>query len=327
MVDGIAGTDLLATLLDHSPQTRLPPTTPDDWHPDALPGPVRLLASATAAVPRRALTAARAVVATSGHARSGVTALAVDLHGMVDFARTLRVAPASSLSGALGASRVWADASASLDDVKKIKNVFGGTVNDVVLAAVTRGFRDLILERGEDLPRRGIVTLVPASVRNDATDGQPGNQISAMLAALPVQIADPHERFTAVRGELDRLKRSGEAQAGQLLTRAAALVPPVIATVGLTLGIRLPQRVVLTVATNVPGPRGPLFLAGRRLRELYPYVPIADHVRIAVAITSYDDRLYFGVTADRDSSPDIAVLTAGIEDGIQELIRALDDAA
>jgi diacylglycerol O-acyltransferase len=80
--------------------------------------------------------------------------------------------------------------------------------------------------------------------------------------------------------------------------------------------------VVLTVATNVPGPRGTLFLAGRRLHELYPYVPIADHVRIAVAITFYESRLYIGITADRDSSSDVAVMTAGIEDEIQQLRRA-----
>jgi hypothetical protein len=85
--------------------------------------------------------------------------------------------------------------------------------------------------------------------------------------------------------------------------------------------------VVLTVATNVPGPRGPLFVAGRRLQELYPYVPIADHVRIAIAITSYEGRLYIGVTADRDSTPDIAIVAAGIEDAIRELRRAVDEAA
>jgi diacylglycerol O-acyltransferase len=159
-------------------------------------------------------------------------------------------------------------------------------------------------------------------VRTKASNGRTDNQISAMLVALPVQLADPLERFAAVRAELDRLKRSGEAQAGQFLTQAAHLIPPIVASFGLTAGFRLPQRVVLTVATNVPGPRGTLFLAGRRLRELYPYVPIADHVRIAVAITSYESRLYIGVTADRDSSSDVAVMTAGIEDEIHQLRRA-----
>ncbi|MDT4926664.1 MAG: diacylglycerol O-acyltransferase / wax synthase [Pseudonocardiales bacterium] len=324
MVDGIAGTDLLGILLDRSPQASVAAT--EGWHPQAPPGRVRLLASTTAAAPRRAFDTFRAVAAGARHPRSTAVVLAVGAHGVFDFARQLRVARASSLSGPLGRSRVWADASVSLSEVKQIKQAVGGTVNDVVLAAVTRGFRDLLLQRDEELPDHGIATLVPVSVRANGS-GRADNQISAVLAALPVRIAGPLDRLAAVRADLDRLKRSGEAQAGQLLTQAARLVPPVVASLGLTAGFRLPQRVVLTVATNVPGPRGPLFVAGRRLQELYPYVPIADHVRIAIAITSYEGRLYIGVTADRDSTPDIAIVAAGIEDAIRELRRAVDEAA
>jgi hypothetical protein len=94
-------------------------------------------------------------------------------------------------------------------------------------------------------------------------------------------------------------------------------------------GSRLPQSSVNTVTTNVPGPQRPLFLAGRRLLESFPFVPLGGNVRVGVAIFSYDGGIYFGVTGDRDSAPDIDVLCRGIEAGIAELldIGATDEGA
>jgi diacylglycerol O-acyltransferase len=85
--------------------------------------------------------------------------------------------------------------------------------------------------------------------------------------------------------------------------------------------VRVPQRSVVTVVTNVPGPTGPLYLLGHRLRELYPYVPIADRLRLGVAIASYDGTLYFGVTADRDHIQDVDMVTRSIEDELRELLK------
>jgi diacylglycerol O-acyltransferase len=86
----------------------------------------------------------------------------------------------------------------------------------------------------------------------------------------------------------------------------------------------VPHRVLTTVATNVPGPRQPAQLLGRRMLALYPYVPIADRIRIGVAVASYDGRLFFGITADRDSSADVGVLTAGMTDGLAGLVKAAE---
>jgi hypothetical protein len=130
----------------------------------------------------------------------------------------------------------------------------------------------------------------------------------------------PHGRC---RARSTRAFRGGSA--GQLLTRATGLAPPGMAAVGLTVGFRPPQRVVLAVATNVPGPQAP-FIAGRRLRELYPYVPIADNVRVAS-----HHLLRRSVVFRRYRRPRQQLghrgLTAGIEDGIRGLVRAVDAAA
>lgn len=143
-----------------------------------------------------------------------------------------------------------------------------------------------------------------------------------MIADLPVDIADPVERLAATRSQLGRLKKSGEAASGELALTLARMLPAPLYHVGLSLAFKFPQRVFATVTTNVPGPRRPMYLAGRRLREMYPYVPIAFQLRTGIAMTSYDGAMYFGITADRDSTPDLDVMVSGIEDGLRELLKA-----
>jgi len=322
MVDGIAGTDLLSAVLDHSPQPSAP--APDTWQAGTAPGRVSLLGSAVANLPRHPAGTLRQAIASARHPRSTASAVVTRVHGVLGFLELARPAPSSSLSGSLGSARCWGSAQVSLADVRTIRHGFGGTVNDVVLAAVAGGFRDLLLSREEPPERHVLRTLVPVSIRTSQQRGRYDNRISAVVAELPVQVADPVARLAAVRSEMDRLKASGQAQAGGLLTDLASYVPPVFLSAGLTGIFRVPQRSVVTVATNVPGPRTALYAAGRRLRELYPYVPIADRLRIGVAISSYEGILYFGITADRDSTPDLGVLTAGIEDGLRELVKAAE---
>ncbi|MGZ6793501.1 MAG: WS/DGAT domain-containing protein, partial [Mycobacteriales bacterium] len=237
-------------------------------------------------------------------------------------AGVLRPTAASSLTGPITTHRGWGWARASLDDVRRVRHAVGGTVNDVALCLVTGAYRDLLLQRGEEPDRHAVRTLVPVSVRvPDGRGPMLANRVSAMVAELPVDVADPLERLQAVRVELDRLKASGEAQAGELVTSAAGLVPPLLLSVGLYGGFRLPQRQLATVTTNVPGPPVPLWALGRRLRSLHPFVPIADRVRTGVAITSYDGALSFGVTVDADSTPDLGVLTGGIETALADLLE------
>jgi hypothetical protein len=163
-------------------------------------------------------------------------------------------------------------------------------------------------------------TLIPVSVRG-GTEGT-ANEVSAMIADLPVDAADPVARYQAVCAEMNRLKESGEVQIGELIAGAGGWTSPLLLSLGLKGAFRLPHRHLVTVATNVPGPRQPLYATGRRLLELYPYVPIADRMRIGVAMTSYDRVLTFGITADAASTPDLAVLTAGITEGMRELVEA-----
>jgi diacylglycerol O-acyltransferase len=165
-------------------------------------------------------------------------------------------------------------------------------------------------------------TLVPVSVRRPGERGSYNNRVSAMFAELPVSIDDPVQRLRAVRTQMEELKRSQQAVAGEVLTSLSGFAPSMLLALGMRVAFRVPQRSINTVTTNVPGPQQRLFLAGRRMLEAIPYVPLAGQVRTGVAIFSYDGALKFGVTGDYDTAPDIGVLCRGIEAGLAELVRA-----
>ena len=193
-------------------------------------------------------------------------------------------------------------------------------MNDVVLAAVTRGFRELLRDRGEALDGREITTLIPVSMRASDARGSLDNRVSAVYARLPIGIDDPVEALGAIREHLDGLKVSHEIEASAAILGIEDLAPPVIAAV-FARAIVHAQEIVQTVATNVPGPQFPLYLCGRRMLEAYPYVPIAGHIRVGVAIWSYCGDLYFGVTGDRDGAPDLDRLVLGIDLGFEDLLK------
>ncbi len=229
---------------------------------------------------------------------------------------------ATSLNGPIGPHRRWSWAEASLDDVRTIRRAFGGTVNDVVLAAITAGFRALLLTRGEDISNRVVRTLVPVSVRSESERGTFNNRVSGLIPGLPVSLAGPVERLEAISAQLSNLKESRQAVAGDALVQLAGFAPPMLMALGSRLAARFPQHGLQTVTTNVPGPQFPLYVAGRRMVFSYPYVPILGSVRTGVAIFSYCGRLFFGITGDYDSVPDIDVLRDGIEEGVRELLSA-----
>jgi WS/DGAT/MGAT family acyltransferase len=213
-----------------------------------------------------------------------------------------------------------------LSDVKAVRGALGGTVNDVVLTLVAGGMRDLLESRGEQVDDRTIRALVPVSVRTPGERGVYNNRVSAMFADLPVGLGDPVARLGVVRAQMDRLKQSKQAVAGDVLTSLSGFAPPMLLALGGRVAARSPSLGVQTGVTNVPGPQQPLNTLGRRLLESYPFVPVIGNVRISIAIFSYDGGLYFGVTGDYDSSNDIDILTAGVERAMNELLDAVPSA-
>jgi WS/DGAT/MGAT family acyltransferase len=318
MVDGVASTDLMSVLFDASRDARLPEEVP--WQPRREPSDPELLADALVG----ALTSPLTVL--QSQRLPGLPPLLTPgemLEAWRGFARSwsgLRPTP-PSLNGPIGPHRRWSWAKGSLEEVKRIKGALGGTVNDVVLAAITAGFRELLLRRGEPVDGRVVRTLVPVSVRSASERGVFNNRVSGVFPELPVGIADPVERLEDIRRQMDGLKESRQAVAGDALTQLSGFAPPMWLALGSRLATRFPQRLVQTVTTNVPGPQQPLYVRGRQMLECYPYVPLGGQIRVGIAIFSYAGNLTFGVTGDYDTMPDVKVLCDGIRAGMDELAR------
>lgn len=321
MADGISGTDLLSTVFDRSPE---PDPVPDDtWAPAPEPTAAQLAGAAVrsrARVPFREATALAEMLRDPRSTASRAWALG---RGLAGFATAALPVGGSSLSGPLQGDRLFRWTEVPLEDVAAVRSALGGTVNDVVLAAVARAFRELLLSRGEHLGHHAVRTLVPVSVRREDQHGSPDNRVSAILAELPVEDAAPVDRLHDVSARMRRLKHSHEADAGEAVTELADLVPPAALASALHVAFRMPHRFLNAVTTNVPGPRSTLWFAGRRMLATYPYVPLGDRVRVGVAVTSYEGRLLFGVTADAASSRDVDVFVAGLEEGFRELQKAM----
>ena len=318
MVDGVSGTDLLSVVFDD--ERRAPPAEIAPWEPAPQPSTPRIVGSALAHRATSPYEGARSLWSTARDPRRAVGQAAEIARAVTSLRALLRPPPGISLNGAIGPHRRWAWARGRLADVKAIRTEYGGTVNDVVLAVVARGFRDLLLGRGESVESRAVRTMVPVSVRTPAERGTYNNKVSAMFAELPVQIADPAERLAAVRTQMQGLKESHQAVAGSTLTSLGGFAPAMLLAMAGRVATRTPQHSVNTVTTNVPGPQHAIYFAGHRMLEYFPFVPLAGHVRIGVAIVSYDGALNFGVTGDYETAPDIQVLCDGIEAGIGELL-------
>lgn len=323
LADGVSGSDLFGLLLDITPEPQTveplpwtPGIPPHGWElavdavTDMFTSPFELfrLARAQTRVPRRA-------VAEIGEAVDALLAAA----------GTIRGASSPSLNGPIGPHRRWAPASVTVDQVKEVRTKFGGTFNDVVLAIITRGFRDLLEKRGEstDSPVR---TMVPVSVRprddrgKAVGDGALANKVSSIFAELPVHVADPVERLTVISAQMAGLKESKHAVAGEVLTSLGGFTPPMLLSLAGRVGTKIPQKRINTVTTNIPGPQIPLYAAGRRMLKVYPFVPLGMQMRIGVAIFSYDGNVGFGITGDYDSATDLDVISHGIHAGMDELL-------
>ncbi|MBJ7329356.1 MAG: DUF1298 domain-containing protein, partial [Solirubrobacteraceae bacterium] len=230
----------------------------------------------------------------------------------------VRPVPATPLNVPIGPHRRYAWVDADLAEFKQIKNHLGGTVNDVVLAAVSGALGRFLRRRGFDTEGVVLRAMVPVSVRAADERGQLGNKVAAMWAPLPIGIEDPVEQLAVVSEAMAHLKESGQAVGAQSLTELLGFAPPTILAQATRLAPH--QRYCNLVVTNVPGPQFPLYVLGRRLRALYPVVPVYDRLALNIAVLSYDGRLGFGLLGDYDAVPDLDLLATDLRRTIASLL-------
>jgi WS/DGAT/MGAT family acyltransferase len=263
------------------------------------------------------LRATVAVASAAEHALVGAAELTAHL---------LTAAPESSLNGSVAKMRRFSAARVDLAVMNQVRRDFDVTLNDVALAAITNSYRTMLLDRGETPGPNALRTLVPVSVRSADDFNVTDNRVSAMLPLLPVDEPDPVKQLQTVHSRLTRAKGSGQREGGSAVIAAAGNIPFAFSAWAIRLLTRLPQKSVTALATNVPGPRGRQRVMGREVLEILPIPPIALHLRTGIAMVSYADSFFFGITADFDSAPDIDKLARGIEDAVEHLAAVGRDA-
>ncbi len=227
----------------------------------------------------------------------------------------LNAAPHTSLGEPIGATRRMAAVEVPLEEVKRIKNELGGTVNDVVLAASAGGLRRLFEGRGEDVEH--VRAMVPVNLRVAGESLSLGNRVSSLFVDLAVAEPDPLLRYRKISAAARELK-SGNAAAGtDTVIKVAGLTPPAIQSIVARL-MFTPRLFNLTI-TNVPASPITLYALGAPLRRIVPLVPIFSGHAIGVAVVSYDGTISFGLNADYDAVPDLETMRAGIEESLAEL--------
>lgn len=328
-IDGITGADMMAHLLDLEADAPDPPPPEQEWVPEAIPSEIDRALSAVVSRARDPLRATKAMIRTS---RSMIEMG----RGVIGFGREDKLRPAlpftgprTVLNGPITPNRVVAFGQASLDDLKAVKTAFGATVNDVVLAASAISLRHYLLAH-DDLPDRPLIAAVPVSVHGQgASDGV--NQVSNMFVRLAVDIDDPVEILLRIREETKDAKAVHNAMGADLIQDMAQMTPPGVYNLGMRLysssgmsGALPPVQNL--VISNVPGPPVPLYLAGARVRGIYPFGPLIEGSGINITVLSNMGNMDFGVIACGDTVPDVWDIADGFGAAVLELRSRADEA-
>jgi len=320
MVDGVSGVDITTVLFDAEKDPIDPPRPPERWAPEPEPRGSQLL---TEALVERAIYPREIARGIRRFARGPRLALRKATDAVMaagTFAWTGVGAPRSPFNFDVGPYRRFAWVRASLADMKQVKNELGGTVNDVILAAVAGALGRYMRSRGHSTAGLELRAMVPVSVRTKEQHGKLGNQVTTMMAPLPVWCEDPVRRMEIVRQAMGDLKASKQAMGASLLTQLADFAPPTVA--GQAARLQSRQRFFNLVVTNIPGPQFPLYLMGRRMERVFPMVPLAKNQGLCIGIMSYDGQVNFGLIGDYDGMPDLDDLAKDLEFSIAELSEA-----
>jgi WS/DGAT/MGAT family acyltransferase len=324
MADGVSGNELYRIVFDASPVPSEPMQDTRQSTPE--PTTLRLALDAIGDLVRSPVEQVRLLARGLSAPSILVGMTAQTARGLARLAGALVPVASSSLVGPIGQQRRYGLARLSLADVAAVAKAHHVTINDVVLAGASTAFRAILRHDGQEPGADTVRALVPVSTRARGDEGVIDNRISMMLPLLPVDVADPVTRLRTVHQRLRASKVNNEAEAGASMIALAHYEPFAPISWLIRLAARLPQRSIVTVTTNVPGPRQPLYALGRRIIEILPYVPIAIRLRTGIAALTYDGQLVVGVTTDYDTGPDPTMVARAIADGITEL-KAREPAA
>lgn len=317
MIDGLAAVEMASLVLDGTPEP--PPPEDDQWRPAPAPESARLLA---AGVMDRLGRAVRLGTWPLDQARNPSALAANAARGVRALGDALRPAtPHPELNPPISSRRHLATAHRPLADLKRVKQAFGGTVNDVLLTAAAGGLRAFLEQRGRTAPP--LKAMVPVSMRAQRANSDLGNEISFVFVDLPCDDPDPLRRLETVKAGIGGRKRDGRPEGADLVLRAFGYAPRLVQKVLAHL-VAAPSTFNLVVS-NIPGPREPMYLLGCELEEAYPVVPIADRHALSIGMTTIKDEACFGVYADSEALPDADLLADCLEVSVDQLLALADE--
>jgi WS/DGAT/MGAT family acyltransferase len=345
VVDGMSGQEILAVLLDVTPEGREPPPR-CNVVPDPEPSRAEMLARGLLGAPRYWQRVVRALPSTlpnledtpilgdipGAHTLGRNTArLARALRGRQTrmLERTNLTPPRTSFNGRVSPHRRFAFGQLSLDEVKAVKNAHGCTVNDVVVSVCAGAVRRWLIEHDE-LPEQPLVTQVPVSVRTEDEMGTYGNRIGLLNPPLYTNEADPVARLRLTHEALLVAKDRHKALPAQLLQDATQFIPPAVFARAsrVTFSLAATRKPVWNlVVSNVPGPQFPLYCAGAKVEANYPVSVITDGLGLNITVMSYRGHLDVGIVACREQMRDVWKLIPWMAESLDELAPAPEPSA
>ena len=316
MIDGVSGADLMSVILNPFPEQDC--GEPEPWRARPQPSRGELLLDEVVRRAAQPMTALRAIAETLRNPEAHVGRIADSLVGVLETA-TPALTPGSPtpLNVEVGPHRRFDWTEMRVADLKAVKHVLGGTLNDVVLATVSGALRRFFVQRGLDPDELDIRAMVPVSVRTRDERGMLGNRVSQITAPLPVNLPDAVSRLHAVRATTTGLKESRQALGGEVLTAIGEWTVPNLLVQAVRLAAR--TRPYNLVVTNVPGPQIPLYLLGATMRTAYPVVPLFEGLALVIGLFSYNGGLFWGLNGDWEQLPDLHDFVVFLEESFAEL--------
>jgi WS/DGAT/MGAT family acyltransferase len=317
MIDGLAAVEMASLVLDATPDP--PPAEDDGWRPAPAPGPARLLADGLV---DRLGRATRLVVWPLGqvrHPKALAASVGRSVRALGDALRP--TIPHPELNPPISSRRHLATVHRPLGDLKRVKQAFGGTINDVLLAAAAGGVRGFLEEHGRNAPP--LKAMVPVSMRAQRAHADLGNEISFVFVELPCDEPDPLRRLQTIKAGIGDRKRDGRPEGADLAMRAFGYAPRLVQK-ALAHLVAAPSTFNLVVS-NIPGPREPMYLLGCELEEAYPVVPIADRHALSIGMTTIKDEACFGIYADCEALADADLLADCIDVSVEQLLEIAEE--
>ena len=323
LVDGVSGIELLMIILDVSPTPAPPvPAPPIEARPPIPAAPLRLVDAVfdniTAELDRWAdlqKSAVDSIATGESRTRAALRSL--------ESAQPYLTNPVSRapFNKPLTRERRLACSEFSFAEIRAIRAACGGTVNDVVLTVLAGAVGRYLELHGEGTEERMMRILAPVNVRREDERGNLGNRVSMLLIEAPVGVRDPVARLKAITETTEKLKRQNVAAGTEIIGELLGGVPPIVQSLAGLLPPP-PNNLANMVCTNVPGPMIPLYSVGHRMLAHYPCVPLAWEMGVGCGVTSYDQKLYFGLMADPNAAPDVARLKEFLDQAFVELRSA-----